>query len=272
MRNTTTVMAVLGLALTTVACDRLPTTPPEQYIGGAQEAQTRLDKGPLGTLGASRFRGGGVLALAEEFGLTSEQVAEIEAIVAEAGARTEPILEQLRARARQDGFPPGPRGRRARMDDPLFRELREIQRDAAARIRGVLTDEQVQRLHDLRRSDREAQRGARPPRGIPLARILKLSEELGLTADQIAGIEVVLEGLRAANEPILEQQRARRNEGRPYRWGRGSGGPDSPAAAELHANVEAAMEKIRGILTADQLELLGTLFRERGPARRQSGP
>ena len=109
MRNTTTVMAVLGLALTTVACDRLPTTPPEQYIGGAQEAQTRLDKGPLGTLGASRFRGGGVLALAEEFGLTSEQVAEIEAIVAEAGARTEPILEQLRARARQDGFPPGPR-------------------------------------------------------------------------------------------------------------------------------------------------------------------
>ena len=267
MRNTTTVMAVLGLALTTMACDHLPTTPPEQDIGGAQEAQTRLDKGPRGTLGAGRFRGDGVLALAEELGLTSEQIAEIEAIVAEAVARTEPILEQLRAR--QDGFPPGLRGRRARMDNPLFRE---IQRDAAARIRGVLTDEQVRRLHDLQRSEREARRGAQPPRGIPLVRILKLSEELGLTANQIAGIKVVLEELRAVNEPILEQQRARRNEGHPHRWGRGSGGPDSPAAAELRANVEAAMEKIRGILTADQLELLGTLFQEREPGRRQSGP
>ena len=136
----------------------------------------------------------------------------------------------------------------------------------------MLTDEQVQRLHDLRRSEREARREARPLKGIPLARLLKLSEELGLTADQIAGIEVVLEELRAANEPILEQLRERRNEGRPHGGGRGSGGPDSPAAAELRANVEAAMEKIRGILTADQLELLGTLLRERGPARRQSGP
>jgi len=35
MRNTATVMAVLGLALTPVACDHLPTAPPEQDIGGA---------------------------------------------------------------------------------------------------------------------------------------------------------------------------------------------------------------------------------------------
>ena len=150
MRNTTTVMAVLGLALTPVACDHLPITPPEQDIGGAQEAQTRLDEGPPGALGAGRFGGGRVLALAKELGLTSEQVAEIEAMVAGARARTEPILEELRARARQDGLPPGPRGRRARMDDPLFRELREIQRGRGG-------------PHSRRADGRAGPASARPP-------------------------------------------------------------------------------------------------------------
>jgi len=123
----------------------------------------------------------------------------------------------------------------------------------------------------------------------PIARILRRSDDLALTSDQVARLTAIQARLSAATEPLQDQLRATMGD-RPARAQRGT----PPTAAErenLRARMEQArpfMEQLRtlnqgalaearGVLTADQQSRLGSAraggARERGSGEhRSSGP
>ncbi len=267
------------LALASTACEEIPVAPADEADLQSQAAEALVQETP-----PFPFAGPRILALREQLELTPEQVTEIEGVLADLQSASAPILEALRPRE-SDGT--GPRGRRgwdAENADAL-EELRELRETAAARIGEVLTDEQHQLLDDLAprgagaRFDGPRGPGADRPFGSPrpgIERILRLQDELGLSADQAAALESILEELRARNEPLIEQLRSEVEE---LRGDIGSGGrrgpfrPDSPAAEELWRNTEAALTEARGVLTDAQLELFRSLQEERPfqPRRRPSG-
>ncbi len=282
------------LALASTACEEIPVAPADEADLQSQPAEALVQETP-----PFPFAGPRILALREQLELTPEQVAEIEGILAGLQSASAPILEALRPRE-SDGT--GPRGRRgwdAENADALG-ELRELRETAAARIGDVLTDEQNQLLDDLAprgagarfdgsrgagaRFDGPRGPGADRPFGSPrpgIERILRLQDELGLSADQAAALESILEELRARNEPLIEQLRSEVEElrgeigpgGPPFGGRRGPFRPDSPAAEELRRNTEAALTEARGVLTDAQLELFRSLQEERPfqPRRRPSG-
>lgn len=96
------------------------------------------------------------------------------------------------------------------------------------------------------------------------AQVLEWADELGLTAGQIAGIEVIETELKALNDPLWQELR----DGRLGNGGPPSGGPgprgsvDDPVLKEIRANTLAAMKEIGELLTSEQRERLRGLLQE----------
>ncbi len=96
----------------------------------------------------------------------------------------------------------------------------------------------------------------------PAGGILALSDELGLSDEQMAEIESILSELAEENAPLLEG--IERPEGPPSARGPGGGTPN-PALQQVRENTREAMAAIQAVLTEEQRELARTLRPERGP-------
>lgn len=112
-----------------------------------------------------------------------------------------------------------------------------------------------------REQSAEAQGARRLPPRAPLARIVAMRAELGLSDDQVARLKAIQSDLQTKNKPLVdqirtalgadeaigkalraltpEQRRAKREE-------------LAPVLRTLRANTRAAMKEARGVLTADQ--------------------
>ena len=103
------------------------------------------------------------------------------------------------------------------------------------------------------------------PRGP--AEILKLSDELDLSADQEAVLEAIAQELAELNEPLWAQVRGGEPGAGPRQGGfRPSLGTDDPILQQIRENTDAAMEEALALLTDEQERLFGELRERRiGP-------
>jgi len=158
-----------------------------------------------------------VAVLAEEFNLTPEQRDAIRVIINDAIAQLPPLLFQMAANrqalvnlaAGGDADAPGVEQIATAQGD-LFAELAGLRVDALIEIRGVLTDDQLGLLTELRATLRtaaprfaerpEARRAERGNRRAMLRggfgtpdRLTALAEQLGITPEQRAEIRAIVE-------------------------------------------------------------------------------
>jgi len=158
-----------------------------------------------------------VAVLAEEFNLTPEQRDAIRVIINDAIAQLPPLLFQMAANrqalvnlaAGGDADAPGVEQIATAQGD-LFAELAGLRVDALIEIRGVLTDDQLGLLTELRATLRtaaprfaerpEARRAERGNRRAMLRggfgtpdRVTALAEQLGITPEQRAEIRAIVE-------------------------------------------------------------------------------
>jgi Spy/CpxP family protein refolding chaperone len=263
-RNAVRAAAVALALATATACSESPLDPSEL------EAQTAPQE--TGTAEAGRR---GLLEHAQELGLTSTQVQQVEGILEDLQAANAPLLARLRPAS-------GGRPERAGARE-LMEQVRENSRAAHEQILALLTDAQREQVRGLgpRRGDGQdgpgrgfARRGPGGPGGPggPAAamNLLRRREQLELTEAQVTQVRAIADELRAQNEPLLQQLRDGGE--RPQ--------PDNPVMQQIRANVEAATERMLGVLTAAQrteLDQLRAQMQERrgemgdGPRRRPGG-
>jgi hypothetical protein len=222
---------VAALVVAAVGCADTPVEPSDLMAQAA----------PYGTAAQS-----GLLAHADELGLTATQVAEIERIQEELRATNAPLLEQLRP---ADGTRPDREEARE-----LMGQVREHARAAHEQVLALLTDAQRGQLRTLRPARGGPGRGDFGPRGFgaPGTMLLRLREHLELTDAQVAQLRTIAEGLRAQNEPLFAQLRERGE--RPQR--------DDPLLQQIRENARAASERTLTVLTDAQRAELEAL-RER---------
>ncbi len=255
---------VAALTLAGAACEE---SPAEVTEAADQVNALALQEAP------GRFGPGsrGILEMAEALELSDAQVAEIQGVLTGLREQNAPLMERLRASGERPARP-----RRGEEPSAEVRQMRENSIAAMGEIQEVLTDEQQQRARELFQERREQaremrdERGPRGPRGGPGADgapLLRLTERLQLTDQQVAQIEAIQTALQEKNAPLVEQLRASGE--RPFR-GR-DGGEPGPLAQELRANMQAAREEMRAVLTAEQQAALEEL-REQRPRRGHRGP
>lgn len=126
--------------------------------------------------------------MTDELELTKDQQAEIRRIMSEKHQR----IGELFGEAGEDT------DRRQR-----YREMRKIKKDSRAKIKGVLTDEQVTRVRELR----EQRRAERPARMTE-----KLDERLDLDAEQEQQVEAILSEAQDDIHELRREARAKKGE------------------------------------------------------------
>ena len=107
----------------------------------------------------------------------------------------------------------------------------------------------------------DAQGARRMPPRAPLARIVAMRAELGLSDDQVAKLKAIQSDLRAKNKPLLDQIRAALGTDEGIAKALRALTPEqrrakrealAPVLRTLRANTRAAMKEARGVLTAEQ--------------------
>ena len=160
-RATVTTVLVSAVALT--ACDATAAGPSEETTtqegsGESSVEASHRNPGVPGPRGPAE-----ILAFADELGLTAEQRSGIEAIAQELHTLNEPFWTEIRGDLGADGGPPpAPPGPGVALDDPNMRTIRANTRAAMEDAFALLTDEQVEQFHELRR-ERDGAAGPRGP-------------------------------------------------------------------------------------------------------------
>lgn len=208
-----------------------------QQAGERQGMQRGPRHGQRGPRGGQQA---GILEYADELQLTEEQVA----------ALTE-LHEELKGEFQ--GMR-GERGRRGRGEGPTdeqrakAEELREAHQE---KVKGILTDEQWEKLEELRAEKREERREARQERGMErqAERLEFLAEILDLTDEQRASIEGILDEQHDRIAALSEEFREGLDGGRPTEEQRDAHHAAMEAIrTETHASILEALDEEQAAL------------------------
>jgi len=165
---------ILSTALASVVvltgCDGTATEPADASVNPALSALSGTSGPGAAQNVPGPFGPAKILELADELGLTADQRSAIEVIAEELRETNEPLWDELRERRVDGGGPPpgGPDLRRS-FDDPTMRAIRANTRAAMDEALALLTQEQVDRFHEIRRERLRSLRGDRqlPVSGFP---------------------------------------------------------------------------------------------------------
>lgn len=157
---------VLASVVALTACDETSTDPADAAVNPALSTVSETSGPRAAPNVPGPFGPAKILELADELGLTAEQRSAIEAIAEELRETNEPLWAELREkRADGDGPPSGGPDLQRSLDDPTMQAIRENTRAAMDEALALLTEEQVERFHEIRRERLRSLRGERPGPG-----------------------------------------------------------------------------------------------------------
>lgn len=157
---TTALASVVGLT----ACDESATDPADASANPALSVLSETSGPGAAPNIPGPFGPAKILELGDELGLTEDQRSGIQAIAEELRETNQPLWDELRERrADGDGPPAGGPDLQRSFDDPTMQAIRENTREAMDRALALLSEEQVDRFHELRRERLRSLRGERRP-------------------------------------------------------------------------------------------------------------